>query len=228
MSTDTSRLRLSALAVVSVALFASLFARLYDLQIVGSPEFQLQAEANRVRVVQLPAPRGRILDRHRRVIVDNRVAVMVAIDRSRFGQLSERRQGALVDRLALELTAAGRPTTVEQIRGRLADERYSRYAPVPIAHDVTEDFKIYLEEHAEEFPAVEVSRAAVRHYPFARLAAHILGYVGQINEDELAYVKAAETEDTTKPYTLNDQIGKSGVERTFEQYLRGTPGERRI
>jgi len=224
-NTDAPRLRLSILAVVAIALFASLFARLYDLQIVGSPEYQVQAEANRVRTVQVEAPRGRVLDRNGKVIVDNRVAVVVAVDRTEYEDLDEDHQTMLVARLSQELTAAGQPVTPEEIVERLGDDRYSRYAPVPIVHDVPEQLKIYIEEHPEEFPAVEVERTAVREYPYGQLAAHILGYVGQINEDELSYVEAVKGD---KPYTLNDHIGKSGVERTFEQYLRGTPGERRI
>jgi penicillin-binding protein 2 len=220
------RLRLSMMAVVATALFASLFARLYDLQVVGSSDYQVQAEANRVRTVQVPAPRGRILDRNGKVLVDNRVAVVVAIDRNVFGDLAEAEQTGVLQRLTGELTAAGHAITPEEVTERLADQRYSRYAPVPVATDVPEELKIYLEEHAAEFPSVVVERSAVREYPYGNLAAHILGYVGQINDDELAFVEAAD--DTAKPYSLNDEIGQTGVERTYEQYLRGTPGVRRI
>ncbi|HZA77790.1 MAG TPA: penicillin-binding protein 2 [Acidimicrobiales bacterium] len=220
------RLRLSMLAVVATALFASLFARLYDLQVVGSSDYQVQAEANRVRTVQVPAPRGRIVDRNGKVLVDNRVAVVVAIDRNVFGDLAEAEQAALLQRLTGELTAAGQVITPEEVTERLRDQRYSRYAPVPVATDVPEDLKIYLEEHAAEFPSVVVERTPVREYPYGNLAAHILGYVGKINDDELAFVEASD--DTAKPYALNDEIGKTGVERTYERYLRGTPGVRRI
>jgi penicillin-binding protein 2 len=207
-----------------VALFASLFARLYDLQVVGSSDYQVQAEANRVRTVQVPAPRGRILDREGKVLVDNRVSVVVGVDRNVFGELDDTDQLALLDRLSRELTAAGHAITPPQIVERLDDKLYSRYAPVPVAADVSEELKIYLEEHRDQFPSVVVERTAVRDYPYARLAAHILGYVGKINEAELAYVKGVKD----KPYTLNDEIGKTGVEATYEQYLRGTPGLRRI
>jgi penicillin-binding protein 2 len=220
------QLRLSMVAMVATALFASLFARLYDLQVVGSSDYQVQAEANRVRTVQVPAPRGRILDRNGKVLVDNRVAVVVAIDRNAFGDLDKGDRTDLLQRLTFELTAAGQPTTPEQITERLGDDRYSRYAPVPIATNVPEELKIYLEEHAKAFPSVVVERTAVRHYPYGNLAAHSLGFVGQINEAELTLLQADKT--TTKPYTLNDQIGQAGVERTFEAYLRGTPGVRRI
>jgi penicillin-binding protein 2 len=218
------RLRLSVLAVVAVALFAALFARLYDLQIVGSPEFQVQAEANRVRTVQVPAPRGRILDRDGTVLVDNRIAVVVAINRSEFNQLDDNDRNVLVMRLTGELNRVGRNITAEQIVRRVNDVRFSRYAPVPITTDVPEQLKIYVEEHADEFPSVTVERTAVRTYPYRELAANVVGYVGKINETEL--VAVAEVDD--KPYTLNDDIGKSGVEKTYEQYLRGTPGVRQI
>ncbi len=218
------RLRLSVVAVVAVALFASLFARLYDLQVVGADKYQVQAEANRVRTVQVPAPRGRILDRNGKVIVDNRVAVVVAVDRSALGELSQERQDEVLWRLSVDLTAAGNPTNADIIRERLTDDRYSRYAPVPVAVDVPEDLKIYLEEHAADYPGVVVERTALRSYPYGPLAVHILGYVGKIGPDELALVEG----ETAKPYTLNDEIGKSGVEQTFEAYLRGTPGIRRI
>ena len=220
------RVRLSMMAVVAMALFASLFARLYDLQVVGSSDYQLQAEANRVRTIQVEAPRGRILDRNGKVLVDNRVAVVVGIDRNAFGALSGSNQAELLKRLTFELTAAGHPITPEEVTRRLGDKRYSRYAPVPLATDVPEELKIFLDEHEEEFPSVVVERTAVRHYPYGTLAAQMLGYVGQIDDAELTYVQAAG--DTTKPYTLNDHIGKAGVERTYEGYLRGTPGIRRI
>ena len=220
------RLRLSMMAVVAVALFASLFARLYDLQVVGSSDYRLQAEANRVRTLQVEAPRGRILDRNGKVLVDNRVAVVVAIDRNAFGDLTKSDQASLLQRLTFELTAAGHPITPEEITKRLGDRRYSRYAPVPLATDVPEELKIYLDEHAEEYPSVVVERTAVRHYPYGTLAAHSLGYVGQIDDGELSYIRAAG--DIPKPYALNDHIGKAGVERTYEAYLRGTPGLRRI
>ena len=110
------------------------------------------------------------------------------------------------------------------MRARVNDQRYSRYAPVPLATDVPESLKIYLEERAADYPAVVVERTALRAYPYGPLAAQTLGYVGQINEGELA----AQVTNTAKPYSLNDQIGKAGVEQTYEPWLRGTPGIRRI
>lgn len=218
------RWRLSVVGVVSVALFVAMFARLYDLQIVGSSRYQVQAEANRVRLVQVPAPRGRILDRNGKVLVDNRISVVVAVERNAFDNLPEAEGDAVLLRLTAELTRIGKQTTVEDLRDRIYNERFSRYAPVPIAQDVPEELKIYLEEHAQDFPSVSVQRSAVRSYPYGPLAANVVGYVGKINETELASL----TGELTKPYTLNDDIGKTGVEKAYEGHLRGTPGIREI
>src|SRR4029450_5704168 len=114
-------------------LFASLFARLYDLQVVGSSDYRLQAEANPGRTIQVGGPRGRILDRNGKVLVDNRVAVVVAIDRNAYGDLPKSDQASLLQKLTFELTAAGHPITPEEITKRLGDQRYNSSAPVPLA-----------------------------------------------------------------------------------------------
>src|SRR5688500_12396258 len=103
------------LGTVAFALFASLFARLYDLQVVGATEFQVQAEANRVREVFVPAPRGRIFDRNGKVIVDNRIDVVVAVDRSEFTALGEDEGLVLLTRLSEELNRVGKRTTPDSL-----------------------------------------------------------------------------------------------------------------
>jgi penicillin-binding protein 2 len=222
---EVPRLRLSVLGVVAVALFAAMFARLYDLQIVGSDRYQVQAEANRVRTIQVAAPRGRILDRNGKVLVDNAVSVVVAVNRTEFSRLSDRKANDVLNRLAWELNLAGERTSVDQLRRRIFDERYSRYAPIPVAQDVPDALMIYVAEHADYFPSVTVERTTVRAYPYGHLASNVLGYVGKINETELTDRRRVETE---KPYNLNDDIGKAGVELAYEHDLRGTPGERQI
>jgi penicillin-binding protein 2 len=221
---NVPRLRLSILGVIILGLFAALFARAYDLQIVRSPEYQVQAEENRVRLLHVPAPRGRILDRNGKVLVDNRIAVVVAVDRTEFRQLSEEGQTRVLFLLTHELNQVGHDLELEEIRARIFDERFSPYAPVPIAEDVPEELKIYLEEHSEDFPAVTVERTAVRSYPYGPVASDVIGYVGKVNESELEEVAG----NTDKPYDLNDDIGKSGIEKSYEEHLRGTPGLRQI
>ncbi len=223
MNADSPRLRLSILGIVVVSLFAALFARLWYLQVMTAPEYRVAAEVNRVRTVAVQAPRGRIVDRNGKVIVDNRISVVVTVDRSALRELSAREQERVLSRLGEELTRAGQPMTVVDLRDRIADQRFSPYTPVPVAQDLPEELKIYLDEHADEFPSVAVERTSVRSYPYGQLAAHLVGYVGEINDSEL---KARE--DKPKRYQLGDDIGKSGVERIYEDDLRGTPGVRKI
>lgn len=219
MNADSPRLRLSVLGIVVFALFSSLFARLWYLQIMVTDEFQVEAASNRTRMVPVEAPRGRILDRNGKVLVDNRISVQVTIDRAELAGLDDGRRTEVLARLADGLARSGIPTTVEQLEERVADQRYSPYVPVPVAGDVPEELKIWIDEHGEDLPSVAAERVAVRRYPYGPLAAHVLGYAGKITKEELD-AKAG----TAKPYTLNDEIGKAGIERVYEDDLRGTPG----
>ncbi len=227
MNPDSPRLRLSVLGIVAFSLFAALFARLWYLQVMAADESQVAAEANRIRVVAVEAPRGRILDRNGKVIVDNRISVQVTIDRSALGELDDDGRERVLANVADALSRSGIPSTVDQLEERVADQRFSPYVPVPIAGDVPEDLKIWIDEHAAELPSVAAERVAVRHYPYGRLAAHVVGYTGKITKGELDDA-VDEEYAAAKPYTLNDEIGKYGVEKVYEADLRGTPGLRRL
>ncbi len=220
MSPDTPRLRLSILGLVVLGMFAALFTRLWYLQVMSPEDYQVVADANRIREVQVAAPRGRILDRNGKVLVDNRISIQVTIDRTVLAELEDDERLAVLQRLAEALSQTGKPTTVAQLEERVADQRYSPFTPVPVASDVTEDLKIWIDEHADLLPSVSADRVAVRRYPYGPLAAQVLGYTGKINEDELELVA-----DSPKSYTLNDEIGKTGIERMYEEHLRGTPGK---
>jgi penicillin-binding protein 2 len=219
MNNDNPRLRLSVLGVVVFALFASLFARLWYLQVMATDEFQVEAQSNRTRTVAVQAPRGRILDRNGKVLVDNRISVQVTIDRSELGDLEDDERTAVLTKLAEGLARHGQPTTVQDLEARVADQRYSPYVPVPVAGDVPEELKIWIDEHGEELTSVAAVRVPVREYHYGSLAAHVLGYTGKVTKEEFdARASAA------KAYTLNDEIGKSGIERVYEDDLRGAPG----
>ena len=220
---ESPRVRMSVLGIVVFALFAALFARLYYLQIMATDEYQVAAQANRIRVVPVEAPRGRILDRNGVVLVDNRISVQVTIDRTVVNELDDEERTRVLTAVADGLARSGTPKTVEQLEEDLANQRYSPYVPVPVADSVPEDLKIWIDEHGPELPGVAAERVAVRSYPYGELGAHVLGYTGQINDDEFE-----ERAGSPKPYTLNDEIGKYGVEEVYEDDLRGTPGSRSI
>lgn len=211
MSNDNTRLRLSIVGIVVVSLFAALFARLWYLQVMDTGTFQALATKNRIRTVYEAAPRGRILDRQGRPLVVNRGYQAVTVTR-----LEVQDKPEVVTRLAALLGLS-----LPEMTRRIGDRRYSPYKPVPVAEDVPEDVVVYLREHSSDFPGVAARAVAERTYPNGALAAHVLGYVGEINDKELA-------ERDGTGYRLGDDIGKFGVEQSFEEDLRGTPGKTRL
>ena len=222
MSEGNSRVRLTVIGVVIMALFSGLFARLWFLQIATSESYAAETEANRFRIITEPAVRGSILDRNGKVIVENRLVDSIQIRRGITDE--ERRQ--MVPRLAEVL---GMKAKV--IDRRLDSPRYSPYQPVPIANDVSYDKLVYIKERPELFPKVDVMRRSVRVYPsqhefevlygLPSVGAHLLGYVGAVNANEQKLHRG-------EGYGPDDVIGKEGVEQVFETELRGSPRVRKL
>lgn len=216
--------RIGAIAGVVALLFIGLLTRLWYLQVLNTEDFQSQAQiyvpANTIRYAPIPAPRGRILDAHERVLVDNRRVNVVTVDAAAARKRVAADSSYLLY-LAREISRHGRPVKVADLDAAVADLRYSLNDRIPIAYDVREEFAIIVGERSEELPGVRLTETSVRHYPFGPLAAHVLGYVGSITASE-----AAERENHPKRYQPNDEIGKAGVELAFEDVLRGTPGWR--
>ncbi|MFZ4517085.1 MAG: penicillin-binding protein 2 [Microthrixaceae bacterium] len=247
MDTDSTQVRLSALGIVALSLFLALFVRLWFLQGIDRQRFEVESASNRLRVINEEGPRGRILDRNGKVLVDNRTSIVVALDREPIRKLTDERREAEFADLADTLTSLGVPTKLGTVQKRYEDKRYAPQEYVPIAEDVPENVELFLAERAERFPGVVVERRTIRSYPYGQLAAQIVGYVGEINEEELVArggtppsVPGTTTSTvppstvTTvpglppKPYQPGDTIGKGGVERAYESYLRAVPGKRTI
>jgi penicillin-binding protein 2 len=207
--------RLGALGLVAVSLFAALFVRLWYLQVLDSGHLQVAAQSNGVRLVYQPAPRGRILDRQGRPIVDNKLVDELTVDRAMFAHHPE-----IAGRLAGLLTTPARPWTAGQVAQLMADPRFTPVQPVPIA-PVTTPTAVYLAEHADQFPGVGTTDVIQRNYPYGSLAAHLVGYVGAISPAELS-------SRLGEGYRAGDQIGKSGIELAYDSVLRGTPGVTRM
>jgi penicillin-binding protein 2 len=214
---DSQPIRLSILAVVAVALFTALISRLWFLQVMASPEYAEQAETNRTRTIVVEGPRGRILDRGGRVLADNRDSLVVTVDTAALRRADD--SGAALAELAAELNRAGTEVTVEDLERRIERWRGDPFRPVVVAEDVNPDLWVTIGERTAILPGVGVEWRYERDYPYGELAAHVLGYVGEINETEYRQVR-----DSPKPYRPGDTIGKGGVEQMFEETLRGTPG----
>jgi len=209
-------LRVAVLGGVAVALFGVLFFRLWNLQVLDGDKYLAEATNNRTREYKVIAPRGDILDREGNVIVDNRTSLALQLNTSKLpeDQVEEREE---LERLG-ELAHMSLPKVRKAIR---EGEEVAAGAPVTLRQDVGFYLIAYIEEHQREFPGVAVQRVFVRHYPDGTLAAHVLGSVGEINEEELE-------EPEYKGLEPGDEIGKAGIEYTYDQFLRGQPGLQKI
>lgn len=222
-------LRLFVLRVVVVAILATLFGRLWFLQIYAGEGYAEAASANRVREVVEPAPRGEVYDARGTPLVRNRTALVVSVNRAAVmrqpdqGQVVLERLGEVLgrpaDALRQEIRPCGGSVQPPCWRG-------SPYQPVPVAEFDASDRAglnkvLEIEEHREDYPGVTAQFAAVRDYPQGQLAAHVLGYLGPISPDEVEQPDYA----GVQPSSL---IGRAGVEATYEEALRGEDGVKRL
>lgn len=212
MGVDRVKLRLALFAVLLIAAFAALYSRLWFLQVLAADEYSALAKENRVRKVQSEPSRGRILDRNGDVLVDNRLSLAVTVDRLAF---SEKRLERTLRRLARLLE-----TDKKELKKNLNDNTVSPYKPVPVAKDIPEMVANYITEHQDDLRGVAVENVPVREYPQGRVAAQVLGYVGEIDQEEL---DSDFVEGARPRYQPGDLVGKGGLERTYDRYLRGRP-----
>jgi len=215
MEKATSRLRVLALLVV--VMFLALSARLWFLQVLAAQGFNKEAKAQSIRTVSTDPLRGQILDAtstpdHPVVLVGNQESREVRITPSELGDQGE----AVVLRVS---RITGVP--VKEIAQTLRDPKYLPTQAIPVAEFVSKNVKFDIAEHPADFPGVSVESTFVRSYPFGPIASHVLGYTGLID--------AAKYDEWKKlGYSPNDTVGLSGLELSYEQYLRGEPGTTRL
>jgi len=197
--------------VVALVLFV-LGVGLWRLQVLGATNYRVLAEQNRIRKVPVLAPRGKIFDREGRIIVDNYPSVSCYL-------LREGQKNLEAD---LPLIASGLHIPVEQIEATIKRFQYApKYQPLPLKQDITPDEQAFIEAHRNELPELETLDEQRRLYPSGGFAAHLIGYVGEISENDLKLDKYA-------AYAPGDVVGKFGVEETYDGILRGTDGSRDV
>lgn len=210
---ERSSVRLAVVGLLILSLMGLLVSRLWFLQVLSGEALAERATENSVRLISVEAPRGRILDRQGRVLVANRTALAVGIRKDDLPR-DEVAANAVKKRLAKLLGI-----TVKEINLKLADRRTSPYKPVVIAEDVPREVIFTVSERRDpDYLGVETLSLPVRFYPRGSIAAHVIGYVGEVNERELAKAKAKGT------YRLGDTIGRTGIESQYEKVLRGKSG----
>jgi penicillin-binding protein 2 len=204
--------RLNLFRLPVILIFLILAARLWQLQIIQGSEYGLRAERNRIRTIQLVAPRGTIADRNNTPLVENRPSFNVVLYREWMEDL-ENTNLFIIDKLGV---------TREDLEARLRRAKNAPlYHPVVLKEDVGMADISVIESHKRDYPEVQLSTEPRRLYHYGRLAAHLLGYVGEISEKELA--------SNMFPGSVSgSQIGQSGVERTYNRILFGKDGSRRV
>ncbi len=214
--TNRLALRIALFGGVAVVLFGILFFRLWLLQVIDGEKFLAEAKNNRTRSFRTSAPRGEIQYRNGKVLVANRTSLALQVNPRKLPtDLRERRA-------ELAKLAGLTHSTLKRVRKTMHEElKLAPAAPVTLRRDVGHDLVYYLQENQARYPGVEVERVFVRDYPDGTLAAHILGTVGEITEDQLK-------EARFRGLQPGDEIGQNGLEDTYDRFLRGKPGLTRV
>jgi len=204
-------LRIAILGALALAVFAILFLRLWALQILSGSSYLREAQNNQVRLLRDEAPRGRIVDRNGKVLVDNVAGTSIQLWPANLpktwpAQRAELRALATV----LQVDASDIVRAIEKRKG-------DPVTPIIVKRGIHQDQVRYLRERQDEFPGVQIVDNYLRHYRYQSLAAQLLGYVGEISDQQLKQLGK-------DGYALGDTIGQAGVESTYDQYLRGRNG----
>jgi penicillin-binding protein 2 len=241
-------LRVAVLGVVAFALFAVIFFRLWYLQVLSGDQYLAQAQNNRLRLVREQAPRGQIVDRDGRPLVQNRRATVVRLSprslpeeeriaAAEWGQAVTQRlkrrkghRGAPIPipppatpQLAARFRSLGRVlgVGVGTIQRRVVTQLAQLpYAPVKVKTDVPASMRDFIMERKEAFPGVEVAQVYLRRYPEKELAAQLVGTVGEVSPAELKT-------ERFRGLTQGTIVGKEGLERSYDRFLRGRDGATR-
>ncbi len=207
-----SKQRILVISFVVGAIFFILLLRLWHLQILSADDYRNLSENNRLRFVPVAASRGAIMDRDGKVLVSNRPSFSLAVVPQEVKD-----KDALLDTLVklLGLDRAELEDRWKKVKGR------AKYYPVVLASNISRDQVEIIEENHLRLPGVEIEMKPVREYSSNLLAAHLLGYIGEVSEEEM-------TKKGFEEYNPGDYIGKNGIERSWEQELHGDDGGRQL
>src|SRR5438477_8762784 len=203
--------KLSAVQYATLIIFLVLGYGLWSLQIRKSDEYLVRAEQNRVRRVPILAPRGKILDREGRIIVDNYPSFSALLLRDQLRDLNA----------DADLIAQGLHMNANEVRERVRKfASMPQYQPIFLREDITPDELAFVEAHRNELPELDTIMVHRRLYPRNGFIAHLVGYVGEVTEDML-------NQPQFELYSPGDVVGVSGVEKQYNDLLMGKNGSRR-
>ncbi|MCF7803033.1 MAG: penicillin-binding protein 2 [Candidatus Marinimicrobia bacterium] len=200
--------RLVTVLGMVIVTFLVLMIRFYDLQIYQHQKFASRAEANRIREVAHPGPRGLIMDRLGNLLVDNRFTYMLSAI-----PWEVRRSPEVIPELAQYVDMSR-----DELRLQLQEGYRGAFIPVRLTSGLTFPTISRLEEHRLDLPGIFLSNDPIRFYPSEASLAHVLGYLREVDEREMNRIRRS------GKYQLGDLMGWSGIERQYEQVLRGKKG----
>ncbi len=195
------------LIVFSILMLVIYTVRLYYYQIIKGEYFRQQSEHNRTRIEEIPAPRGLIYDRNGRLLVENRPAFHIYMVPEKID----------VDKIARNISGLCNLPFDEIMKNIEKHRKISRFKPFRVFSDISRDCLAKIEANRFKLPGVFIGVEPVRFYCYGHAAAHLLGYLGEVTDHELKSVRSL-------GYQIGDWIGKSGLEKVLESYLRGYRG----
>jgi penicillin-binding protein 2 len=205
-------LRLRIVGITVLVLFGLLVLRLWTLQVIDGKTYAAAVTRNQVRVVSIPAPRGEIVDRSGTVLVSNTSQQEILLSRAE----------ALQNPSIVGMVAALVGQTPKQVQASINNVQYSPYEPVPVAVGVSDATVQYLQTNQSKYPGVTVETVAQRDYPQGgTTGTQVLGYTGDITPSFLAA-------HPNQGYTQGSQVGVTGVEAQYEEYLKGIAGRQAL
>lgn len=216
--------RLVAIQILVMSLLLTLGGRLWFLQVRNGEQYQKEAAGNHVHQVVKPAPRGSILDARGVPIADNQTRLVVSASRTELMKMDDGGK-AVLGRLAKVLDMSAKEV---RAKVRLCDAHTpqpcwngSPYQPIPVTDKATTQQALQIRERAEDFPGITAEPTAVRRYPapYEAQTSQVLGYLSPVTDEEIAKAK-----NTDSPFLSSDEIGRSGLERTYDAKLRGSSG----
>jgi penicillin-binding protein 2 len=231
-ASEKSKLRLLVVQALVLSLFLTLFARLWYMQVATGEGYQAQAAEQSVRDVVVQPARGLIVDDMGRPLVANRTSWVVSIDRTLLAKLPTDVRTTTLHKLSRVADVSVKDIEARMLLCGQAGAKSgtcwngSPYQPVPVARDVPQRVAVKVLEKSEDYPGVLAQQESVRAYPapYGANGAHVLGYLSPITEGELD--EADKDGDTS--VNGASVVGRAGVEKAYDKYLRGTPGYKKV
>ncbi len=207
MNSEILRRRLIIFGLIIIFAFLVLISKLFSMQLISHDKYGQLSEKNRIRKVWIPAPRGLLFDRYMRPLVANSPSYVVTMER-----MSQDKQREVFLKLNELLN-----WDIKLLEDAVLNSNTPSYLPIKLKENVDLKTVVILEEHNLELPGITVEVEARRSYLQGKTATHILGYIRGITKEELENPQYSD-------YRLGEEIGKMGVEKEYEGFLRGEPG----